>query len=178
MDIRDRATLEAGRLRVLFERRGDRIAHRIVWVDGEAEQPLLASVEGSPEQDWPPSPALQEGRIETSSGRSVAMLVGMAGKSHWSMSVEADTEANQLTFDVACRVKKPDAELQSTYRALVEAAGTPGSNPSLILGNLVEFLPSSGVALAAATAELVLRAAISMPRLPTTARWSYVLRPN
>jgi len=117
LDIRDTATLRAGRMAVIFERRGDRIAHRVVYsADGDNEQLLLESIEGQPDESWPASPPLQEGRIESTGGRDVAMLIGMAGKSHWSVSIEADAEHESLTFDVACRVKEPGGRLASSYR--------------------------------------------------------------
>ena len=64
-DIRDGARLRAGRLAVVFQRRGDRIGHRIVFAGDTVEHLLLESVEGNPDEPWPASPALQEGRIET-----------------------------------------------------------------------------------------------------------------
>ena len=44
----------------------------------------------------------------------VALLVGMAGRSHWSLSVEA--RDGQLNFDAACRVRGDCNHLGSGYR--------------------------------------------------------------
>src|SRR5436853_5119442 len=76
-------------LRVAFTRVKDRFAHTVWLLEGDAATPLWASVEGSDADDWPASPALQQLSIETlPDGRRVALLVGMAGTSHWSLSVE------------------------------------------------------------------------------------------
>jgi hypothetical protein len=113
-------TLEGGGWRVAFERRGDRLAHRIAaerdgtWID------LLESVEGTADEDWPPSPPLQELHTESrADARQVALLVGMAGSSHWSLSVELLFERRELVFDTACRVRAAPAWLGSVYRVCV-----------------------------------------------------------
>jgi hypothetical protein len=106
-------------LRVEFERRGDRFGHVILLVmPGEEAVPLLESVEGGPSEDWPPSPPLQSLSIETlPDGRRAALLVGMAGKSHWSASIEAATPGEAaLVFDVACRAGSIGGQPLSTYR--------------------------------------------------------------
>ena len=78
---------------------------------------ILESVEGTPNQNWPPSPPLQELHLESRpDGKQLALLVGMAGNSHWSMSVEFDPAAGKALFDVACRVKREPGKLASTYR--------------------------------------------------------------
>ena len=98
--------LEAGDLRVRFYWQGDRYAHEIsVRLNGQW-QPALTSVEGSPEDEWPASAPFQSLHIEQrEDGRTLAFLVGMAGKSHWSASVEIDRETNSVLFDIACRVR-------------------------------------------------------------------------
>ena len=61
-------------------------------------RPLLESIEGTATDDWPPSPPLQSLSIETlPDGRRVALLVGMAGRSHWSASIEAVASAPSLS---------------------------------------------------------------------------------
>jgi hypothetical protein len=78
---------------------------------------VVASVEGSPHDDWPVSPPLQSLEIENRApGQSTALLVGMAGKSHWSASARIDPEVPSVDFDVACRVRDSEAgPLGSTY---------------------------------------------------------------
>jgi hypothetical protein len=107
-------------LRVVFERQGDRFAHRIFCSRGDDSSAILISQEGKSDDVWPPSPALQSLHLETRpGGAQTIMLVGMAGRSHWSISVESDVERNRLMFDIACRVHDRPAWLGSTYEIAV-----------------------------------------------------------
>jgi hypothetical protein len=116
--------LEGGGLRVRFAFCDDRYAHEISLADGSRWIPMLASVEGSPRDEWPASPPLQSLHLERRPGnRQLALLVGMAGKNHWSMSVELDQAAARVTFDVACRTRGGAVgQLGSRYRALCPLA--------------------------------------------------------
>jgi hypothetical protein len=109
--------LACDKLRVRFAFVADRYAHEVHLADGADWRPLLRSVEGSPLETWPASPALQSLHIENrADGRQVALLVGMAGNSHWSASIELDPAAACARFDIACRVRAPSAApLTSTY---------------------------------------------------------------
>jgi hypothetical protein len=135
-DAGDQRTLPAvdarGRgLRVTFFRCHDRLAHRIEFVDGGVAGPALVSVEGDARDPWPPSPPLQQLRCEEpAAGRRVLLLVGMAGRSHWSVSVEADPAGPSLVWDVACRLVSPPRWLGSTYRAEA-AVGAETAQPLL-----------------------------------------------
>lgn len=95
--------LEADKLRVVFRQVADRWAHSIELLDGESFVPWLTSLEGKPDEDWPSSPPLQQLSCERHEGRPVLLLVGMAGKSHWSLSVDVEPQSGRATFDVACR---------------------------------------------------------------------------
>jgi hypothetical protein len=107
-------------LRVTFFWRVDRYAHRIERIEGGVAVPLIESIEGSDLDRWPPSPPLQQLSMETlPDGRAVALLVGMAGSSHWSMTAEREANETSLLFDVACRIKEDGAILGSTYRSLL-----------------------------------------------------------
>lgn len=87
----------------------------------------MQSVEGTPDQDWPPSPPLQElNQLELELGNSV-LGVGMAGHSHWSASFSIEPTgdgSNHVKSDLACLQKKPvtglvsetDSSLGSTYQ--------------------------------------------------------------
>ena len=129
MTMSSGASLGTDVLRVVFERKGDRYEHRIIYSKPDGSSGILASQEGRPDESWPPSPALQSLNLETRpDGNQTIMLVGMAGRSHWSMSVEADLTQNRLAFDIACRVHEPPVWLGSTYtvtnkQSLVESAG-------------------------------------------------------
>ena len=113
------AVLEAGPLRLLFERTGDRIGHSVVIVGKGGERRVLWSVEGDSADDWPASPPFQSIHVERPpSGAPRALLVGMAGHSHWSASIEAEAAAGRFYFDVACRVRAASmGHLASTYRS-------------------------------------------------------------
>lgn len=117
----DDGWLRGGDLAVRFAWRGDRFGHELGVLDGDACLPIVRSLEGTPLDDWPASPALQS--LDLNSGpaaNTLALLVGMAGKSHWSASVEVHGE--ELRFDIACRRRPHDLGwLGSTYVAL----GTP-----------------------------------------------------
>jgi hypothetical protein len=108
--------IESGDLRVVFQSRGDRHGHSIERrVDGEWRL-VLESIEGSPDEDWPASPALQSLHIEHRPNAPVALLVGKAGTSHWSASVEPFNSQHSLQFDIACRLQQPPQRLGSAYR--------------------------------------------------------------
>jgi hypothetical protein len=110
------------RVRLCFVWSGDRYAQRLVVTDDGQEQFCFESLEGAPGEAWPPSPALQQLSFQPGvSGGQCALLVGMAGKSHWSLSVE--TNESSLVFDVACRVQESPERLRSTYRGC-EKIGT------------------------------------------------------
>jgi hypothetical protein len=109
--------LSSDELQVEFFRRGDRVAHRLVYRGS-----LLAeSIEGTPDEDWPASPPYQEVHFESTklpereAPCPIALLVGMAGRSHWSASV-APAAANEIAWDVACRLHGPPAWLGAQYR--------------------------------------------------------------
>jgi len=130
------ATGDGKGLRLELLRQSDRYSHRIVSADGT---PLLTSIEGSDQDVWPPSPPLQQLSIEEiRPGVEVALLVGMAGKSHWSVSIEPLADKCGFVFDVACRLREAAGWLGSSYTQPVSAP------PSLKLGSLpIDTLPSS-----------------------------------
>jgi len=106
---------DAGALRVEFLHSADRYSHRILLVEAGAATLLLTSQEGTAEDYWPPSPPLQQLSIEDRGPLQVALAVGMAGSSHWSMSVE--TAPGRLLFDIACRRREEPLWLGSRYIA-------------------------------------------------------------
>lgn len=109
-------------MRVDFDRSTDRWKHRISLVLPEASgivSPLLLleSLEGTSADDWPVSPPLQFVSIETRPKKPpVALLMGMAGSSHWSASIEQYPAERALRFDIACRAKSRPENLGSRYR--------------------------------------------------------------
>lgn len=111
--------IEGGGLRVVFRRLADRFAHRVEWIAPGGVISLMESIEGAADEDWPPSPPLQELHFEQrTGGMQLALLVGRAGASHWSLSIELDPARSRIAFDVACRVRSAPAWLGSSYRRL------------------------------------------------------------
>jgi hypothetical protein len=103
-----------------FHRRGDRYAWCLT-----AESPggarLLESREGSSDEAWPPSPPLQQMSRELIAGQPVILLVGAAGRSHWSCSWTFDESGAQAWAEFACRLTERPKFLGITLD--VRAAG-------------------------------------------------------
>lgn len=120
--------LEADGLRVVFVRSGDRIAHRVEVHDAANRvwRTALESVEGSPDDLWPPSPPFQQLHVERRPTGPIVFLIGMAGRSHWSAAVEATADRGSIRFDVAARIQACPERLGSGYRAHAESATIAG----------------------------------------------------
>lgn len=174
--------------RLNFTRRGDRLSHAILHQDGDGNtHAILQSVEGTSAEDWPASSALQNLSVEElTPGQPVALLVGMAGKSHWSASVERLHEGNGWLWDMACRVSAFPQFLGSTYqvsKGSIEggrfAFSVPGTSQRFAL--LVTPIAIAGKSPAQATCcELTTEetqfrlSACTLPITgPTTFRWKY-----
>ena len=155
--------LAAGGLTVRFDRTGDRISHSILI--GESEVPLLDSLEGESDEAWPPSPPFQELTLETRGDRQLALLVGKAGTSHWSASV--DPQRDQILFDIACRIQFPPEWLGSRMTVdfrdgsleVVASTELELSSEHRIRNNCIEIFPR-----------------VAITRLPATVRWRYVIK--
>jgi len=183
--------LDGVELRIRFFLQADRYAHEIWLRDGDAWAPALRSVEGSASDNWPASPPFQSLHIDERSGtRSLALLVGMAGKSHWSASVQLDPAGRQASFDVACRVRGASGRLASSYwlaeprsnRVIaLEAAGQQAtcglarpSEPSIQLQIYQDHAP---LRLSHESGELKLQAEDAGPQEQArTVRWRYDVR--
>jgi hypothetical protein len=144
------------RLVVEFFERGDRLAHVVSWVSREGQKvDLLESIEGSPVDDWPTSPPLQSLSLESlTDGRRVAFLVGMAGRSHWSASVEPLAATAAIAFDIACRHSAAPGWLGSQYRALETSAMTVQLSGKAVItqqGELIHVAPQESPTAAGTT---------------------------
>ncbi len=93
----------------------DRFHTNISLVTNHEVRRILSSQEGNGQQPWPPSPPLQECLVHELNERNVILATGMAGKTHWSVSVEAGDNPTKLTWDVACRTGSSDFDLMSSY---------------------------------------------------------------
>ena len=103
-------------LRVAFDWQTDRYAHQLIGLIDGNTIPLLASIEGSANERWPASPPFQQLSIEENAGGRIAFLVGMAGQSHWSASVQVAVDQPRVEFDIACLTREPALHLGSVYR--------------------------------------------------------------
>ncbi|MFM2097011.1 MAG: hypothetical protein RIS70_4135 [Planctomycetota bacterium] len=103
-------------LALTFHRQQDRYRHEIALVTPAGPVPWLESIESSDAIAWPDSPPFQELSLEWQNDRQVALLVGMAGKSYWSASIETNAATRSLRFDIACRLREPPQKLGNTYR--------------------------------------------------------------
>jgi hypothetical protein len=102
--------------RVRFVHRDDRYAHVIEVAEADGFHAVLESIEGTASDAWPPSPPLQDLHIERHGDVQVALLVGRAGRSHWSLSIALDRASQTIDFDAACRTSDLPVWLGSTYR--------------------------------------------------------------
>jgi len=163
--------LEAAGLRVRFFWRDDRYAHEIWLLDGADWVRALESVEGTPVDDWPASPPFQSVVVvdRRDDGRPVALLVGMAGKSHWSASAEIDPQVPCVSFDVACRVRGSRCgPLGSAYL----------SDANCFQGDALEIEPANQLGPARLERDgTVVKIAVSASpdAAPRTIRWGYRL---
>ena len=104
----------------------DRFAHRLVWTFGGRRHVLLTSIEGRPDEDWPPSPPLQQMARQASSAGPILLGLGMAGANHWSASMQArsgDPNDCGLQIELACLVRQPNPRLGCRYRTGPNAWG-------------------------------------------------------
>lgn len=150
-----RAAADGGRLGLRFFRRGDRLHQSIEWLAAADSQStvsagqsagvdrsttrfapcLLESLEGQSGDIWPASPPMQQLLIESrAEAGHVALLVGMAGRSHWSLSVEPLADRVGFRFDAACRLGGPPDWMGHVWRPsnlLVPLAVDPPAIQSL-----------------------------------------------
>ena len=118
----DPLIIEAACLRAVFTWHADRWHHRVEIQAGSKWLVVLRSVEGVPEEDLPPSPAIQELHPHVDADVGLAVLgVGMSGGNHWSLvcktHVSPQDGAGQLAFSFACRSRHPPVRIGNTYEA-------------------------------------------------------------
>jgi hypothetical protein len=142
--------LAAGRLRLVWVPREDRVGHRIEVLSAHGTVPVLETIEDaiSASPRWPgsahPSPPLSEWHCEVRpAGVRVALGVGRAGSCHWSAAFEyagfgsRATEAgttgrtSRLSFDIACRASRGPVFYGSHYRPLGECRSVDAGHVEL-----------------------------------------------
>jgi hypothetical protein len=171
------ASLKTDTLRLEFEWREDRYGHQIFGTARDGDHGLLISEEGNSDEAWPASPALQSLHLEKRpDGTQMLMLVGMAGRSHWSMSVEADVARNRLSFDVACRLHERPDWLGSTYQRMTEAEKVwlaKGLTMTAWYGN--DRWEKTGTAITCSSGRMQMAAGPMGEIYPQTVRWRYAI---
>ena len=170
------------RLQVAFQRTGDRYSHVIALRRSGETATLLSSCEGTPDQWWPASPPLQQLHFtDLENGSRAALLVGLAGRSHWSLSVVADGQRDELLFDVACRANLQPERLGSQYCPAIGVDLRQETDVIIQLGAETCSLAIDSIE-GEASARLLFaepNLLIDLPpvqrRLPATFRWKYRL---
>jgi len=122
-------------LRVRFDRHADRFQHSIDFLDGNSACPWLTSDDECGTDPWPKSPPLQQGSVEDRGSARVALFLCMAGRGHWSLSIETRPELVALDFDVACRVPATPQWLGSRYRLVAAENPPPCCNVQILDDN-------------------------------------------
>jgi len=165
----DEQVIQCGELRVDFRRCDDRYGHIIERLVHDAWRAVYESREGNSADQWPPSPVLQSLHIEQGSKGSVAFLLGMAGTSHWSASVEPVPNRDALQFDIACRVNQAPQRLGSSYRVLDPEA----SRCIEVIALPIEAV--TAIQRAASETEWTAVPIIADQEWPCTIRWRYTI---
>lgn len=175
--------LAAGDLQVRFVQRGDRIAHEIWLARTSGDWMLmLSSVEGTADEWWPPSPPLQSYHCEPRPAGPIGLLVGMAGKSHWSASVETKLAEHAVGFELAVRVRTAeDLWVGSSYELGAGVVVAEESRARVVLGTrelAASIVCGAGTTLGAFGSRVL--QFVPQPqddrKTPVTLRWNYQVR--
>ncbi|MCM2373332.1 hypothetical protein [Aporhodopirellula aestuarii] len=131
-------------LTVDFTWQGDRYSHVI----GCFDNPRWSSFEGTAEEDWPASAAIQQLSTEVIDGRTTILGVGCCGTTHFSVSVqleESDDLSPSIRFDWAARLSKPLSPCEVKNADNEEASAWLGSTYRDETGNASTDNSASGV---------------------------------
>lgn len=160
-----------GSLLVAFHQERDRWSHEIATVTRDGVRPVLVSIEGSPNDNWPDSPPLQELHLENQGGRNVALMVGRAGSTHWSLSVEPCLGTESILFDFAARFQETPRWMGSTYWHITEPSRSGRSIDEWIECRPIQGNPTCQVG----WQDHAMRVAVDIKsiQLPGTVRWCY-----
>ena len=116
----DAYTLRDANIELSFRQVGDRWQH-CVSVSNHGEWfPLLTSEEGTPADDVPPSPPLQDLRFEQLADDVFEFqLMGQSGKGVYSAAVRLDGGASTIDFDLCARGRAKEPPLCTVSRYVV-----------------------------------------------------------
>lgn len=109
---------------------GDRWRHWLDVRDNDVWPRLLSSLEASPDEAHPPSPAFQDLRLERLDSETAEFQVfGQSGQRVFSAAVRFDGLREAIDFDVCCRLPRQliAAPLVSSYRLSTASTFDPVS---------------------------------------------------
>jgi hypothetical protein len=108
--------LQAGATSVTFTWSGDRWEHAVLVADGRRWRSVEGPGHAGGDPRWPASPALVEVSLVAAGSGPAVLGVGLAGRSHFSLSVVACPDrADTLLFEAAARIVEPATWVGSTY---------------------------------------------------------------
>ena len=187
--------IQCGALRLSWQARGDRAGHCIETTIAGESTLLLESIETLPGLDesaeWPPSPTLANWHAERRGASQIFMAVGLAGKTHWSASIEvkkvsgtvSDSQSRRealpdtfsIAFDIAARLNRPPGFLGSHYRCAWARHVVDAATVELAPGVLLRCdEATTRWRLDNTTCTLVIEPhPIESDAFPQTARWRY-----
>jgi hypothetical protein len=123
-------SVRAADLELSFRRAIDRWQHFVSLRPHSSLQWLLASDEGTPADDVPESPALQDLRFEKlADGVFEFQLLGQAGRAVYSAAVRFDGNARLIDFDICARGRSADSPLCTVSRYLIAGGGAASARP-------------------------------------------------
>lgn len=161
-------------LQVDFTRVGDRFEQTVTRIDRSGNTVAVwRDVHSSDSEDWPASPPIQELSLEAIGGKNVLLGVGRAGKSHWSVSIEATEvdSAPAIHFDFACRCPEPPNWLGTTYQ--IESSETEDGTA----GHSLRATCAEDATLTRLDPKLIKIEPLSHPpKWPGTVRWRYTIQ--
>ncbi len=179
------AAAEAG-LRIRFVWVGDRY-QQLVEIGPAAARPRLQTVAGDALPDWPDDPPLQQLSIERLGDRTVALGVGSAGTSHWSVSIEAIAgPVPAFQYDLACRCLVSPHQLGSAFECLDRVdpgacSAAQGVAVQEVAGGTLRFVPLPAIGAWEPVVDptghrLSLLATLGPDPQPATYRWGFRLQ--
>ena len=207
--------VQSGKLIVSVVDCDDRLGHGFWWqasssesnvpsnrtelpIGATIESPIkvMTSCEGTPQDIWPSSSPFQQiVREEIGTEKKLVLLaVGMAGKTHWSGTIEGDAMTEAIAMDFAARVSAVPDFLGSTY--LVDEAWSvkllnppetdiqsDAGNQSVALKHnqldiklVLDSIGPHKVSIAGNRVAITFQADFPATKRNQTLRWRYVLR--
>src|SRR5262249_33143215 len=116
---------------------------------------------------------------QAAASQPIAFLVGMAGRSHWSASIQAIAAEAAFHFDLAVRIGTPPKFVGSSYRTMVDALLRDVGSAIIDVDNLrCEFVVTdTQLAQLESTPDGISLHCLESPNtFPTTLRWKYTIR--